>query len=105
MAIRLGVVSGPHRGRMFDFDGHDVFLVGRSEKAHFHLADKFFSRIHFLVEVNPPWCRLSDLGSHNGTYVNGHRVTTATLRPGDEIKAGHTVMRVERVESKAASEP
>jgi serine/threonine protein kinase len=105
MSVRLSVVSGPHRGRVFDFDGHDVFLVGRSEKAHFQLADKFFSRIHFLVEVNPPWCRLSDLGSHNGTFVNGRRVTHATLLNGDEIKAGHTVLRVDHVAAKVDFDP
>jgi eukaryotic-like serine/threonine-protein kinase len=102
MSVRLTVVSGPHRGREFNFDGHDLFLAGRSNQAHFQLADKFFSRIHFLVEVNPPWCRLSDLGSHNGTYVNGRRVTQMILRPGDEIKAGHTELRVERA---AATDP
>jgi eukaryotic-like serine/threonine-protein kinase len=96
MTVRLAVVSGPHRGRVFNFEGHDVFLAGRSTQAHFQLPDKFFSRIHFLVEVNPPWCRLSDLGSHNGTYVNGRRVSQIMLRDGDMIKAGHTEIRVER---------
>lgn len=96
MTVRLAVVSGPHRGRVFNFEGHDVFLAGRSTQAHFQLPDKFFSRIHFLIEVNPPWCRLSDLGSHNGTYVNGRRVTQVMLRDGDMIKAGHTEIRVER---------
>src|SRR5262249_54181526 len=56
--------------------------------------DKFFSRLHFLMEVNPPHCRLVDLGSRNGTYVNGQRVAAADLKNGDQIRAGRTILRV-----------
>ncbi len=96
MRVVLTVVAGPHAGREFAFDRHDTFLVGRSADAHFQLSrdDPYFSRRHFLVEVNPPRCRLLDLASHNGTFVNGTRVRDAELRDGDEIKAGHTVLRV-----------
>jgi serine/threonine-protein kinase len=96
MQVKLTVIAGPHAGRVFTFAGHDTFLVGRSKKAHFQLAskDRYFSRIHFMVEVNPPHCRLTDLDSHNGTYVNGQRVTTADLHDGDHIKAGHTILRI-----------
>jgi serine/threonine-protein kinase len=96
MPIRLTVVAGPHLGRSFDFDGHDMFLVGRSQKAHFQLADpdRKISRIHFMIEINPPSCWLYDMGSHNGTFVNGQRVHEARLNDGDEIRAGQTVMRL-----------
>jgi serine/threonine-protein kinase len=96
MRLTLTVTAGPHEGQSFAFAGHVTFLVGRSKKAHFRLStkDRYFSRLHFLVEVNPPRCRLQDVGSRNGTFVNGQRVKTADLRDGDEIKAGHTVLRV-----------
>src|ERR1041385_6656349 len=96
MHITLTVTEGPHQGRVFTFDQHDTFLVGRSKKAHFHLprVDRYFSRLHFLVEVNPPQCRLQDLHSRHGTYVNGQKVTAADLKDGDLIKGGHTVIRV-----------
>jgi serine/threonine-protein kinase len=73
-----------------------MFIVGRSKRAHFQLpgTDRYFSRIHFLVEVNPPHCRLMDMGSRNGTYVNGQKVKTANLQDGDQIKGGHTILRV-----------
>jgi serine/threonine-protein kinase len=92
----LTVTEGPHKGLSFTFSGHDTFLVGRSKHAHFQLPfkDKYFSRIHFMVEVNPPLCRLNDMRSHNGTYVNGKQVQTADLHDGDEIQAGHTVLTV-----------
>jgi serine/threonine-protein kinase len=95
-SLTLTVTQGPHKGRTFTLNGHDTFLVGRSKRAHFQLLakDKYFSRIHFIVESNPPHCRLTDAGSHNGTFVNGQRVKSADLRDGDEIKAGHTVLAV-----------
>jgi serine/threonine-protein kinase len=107
--LTLTVTAGPHQGRSFSFSGHDTFFVGRSKRAHFQLTskDKYFSRIHFLVEVNPPCCRVIDMGSHNGTFVNGRRVQMANLRDGDQIQAGHTVLTVALAgkESQAADLP
>jgi serine/threonine protein kinase len=97
MRIILTVIAGPHKGLEFFFDRHDTFLVGRSQHAHFRLPakDKYFSRIHFMMELNPPQCRLIDMGSHNGTYVNGTPVLAADLKDGDQIRAGHTILRVD----------
>jgi hypothetical protein len=96
MRINLTVQEGPHESRVFSFEEHDNFLVGRSDRAHFRLPhkDKSLSRIHFMVEVNPPQCRLTDMGSTNGTKVNGRKVATADLRDGDLIAVGKTVLRV-----------
>jgi pSer/pThr/pTyr-binding forkhead associated (FHA) protein len=97
MRICFHVTAGPLVGQMFAFDRHDIFLVGRSPNAHCRLPedDPYFSRVHFLIEVNPPRCRLTDMGSRNGTFVNGRKVEAIELRHGDVIKAGHTLMRVE----------
>jgi pSer/pThr/pTyr-binding forkhead associated (FHA) protein len=96
MRVTLTVVKGPHAGRAFTFDQHDTFFVGRSVKAHFSLPrhDRYFSRMHFLVEVNPPLVRVVDLGSRNGTLVNDARVESADLRHGDRIRAGRSVLEV-----------
>ena len=96
MRITLTVTEGPHQGQVFVFDGHDTFLVGRSKRAHFRLPskDRYFSRVHFLVEVNPPHCRLMDMSSSNGTHVNGERVERTDLHNGDVIRAGQTVLKV-----------
>src|SRR5262245_7543369 len=95
MRITLTVTEGAHKGRAFRFSGHDTFLVGRSKRAHLPLppTDRFCSRFHFLIEINPPHCRLMDLGSNNGTQVNGQRVQTAELHDGDEIRAARQVLR------------
>ena len=75
---------------------HDTFLVGRASCTHFRLSlkDRYFSRVHFLVEANAPYCRLTDLGSRNGTFVNGKRVSAVDLKSGDRIQAGKTVLQV-----------
>jgi hypothetical protein len=112
--VSLVVTAGPIRGQRFDFPGHDTFLFGRAPDCHARLAasDTSASRHHFLLEVNPPLARLRDLGSLNGTHVNGVRHGTrrgtespeeaaardgaeVDLRDGDEIRVGVTVMRME----------
>ncbi|MDT5121142.1 MAG: eukaryotic-like serine/threonine-protein kinase [Acidobacteriota bacterium] len=96
MQVTLRVLSGPHAGRSFIFDQHDTFLIGRSDTAHLCLPeDRFFSRNHCLLEIAPPRCFLRDLGSTNGTYVNGQKVQEAYLRNGDRIQGGQTVLAVE----------
>jgi pSer/pThr/pTyr-binding forkhead associated (FHA) protein len=98
MKITLELIEGPEMGRVFEFNGADSFLVGRSSKAHLRLdqqADRYISRTHFLLEIRPPRCLLSDLDSTNGTFVNGKRVKQAEVRNGDQIQVGKTKMRVE----------
>ncbi|MDT4965925.1 MAG: eukaryotic-like serine/threonine-protein kinase [Acidobacteriota bacterium] len=96
MQVTLRVLSGPHSGRSFIFDQHDTFLIGRSDTAHLCLPDdRFFSRNHCLLEIAPPRCFLRDLGSTNGTYVNGQKVQEAYLRNGDRIQGGQTMLAVE----------
>src|SRR5438132_11511302 len=79
LQVRLEVTAGPHVGREFSFAGHDTFVVGRSGRPHFQLSakDRYFSRFHFLVEVNPPLCRFIDMGSRDGPYPNDERATLA----------------------------
>src|SRR5438552_6245096 len=96
MRITLRVLAGPYTGREFVFDQHDTFLIGRSESAHLYLPeDRFFSRHHCLLEIAPPRCFLRDLGSTNGTFVNGKRVAEAFLHSGDPIQGGQTVLEVD----------
>jgi serine/threonine-protein kinase len=107
MRITLHVTAGPHEGRVFAFGGHDMFIVGRSKRAHFRLPvkDKYFSRVHFLLELNPPHCRVLDMASRNGTFVNGKRIRAADLQDGDEIRAGKTLFRVAVENDQAADAP
>ena len=111
--VTLKVSAGPLAGRVFSYDRHDTFLFGRSPDCHAELAatDTTASRHHFLLEVNPPHARLRDLGSLNGTHVNGQkhggrgrqespeeasrrRLPEVDLRDGDQIRVGATVFEV-----------
>ena len=95
MRVTLNVVAGPQTGRTFTFDQHDTFMIGRSEDSHFCLPhDRFFSRHHCIVEIAPPQAFLRDLGSTNGTFVNGLRVDSTYLKHGDRIQGGETVLEV-----------
>jgi serine/threonine-protein kinase len=95
MRVTLQVVEGPHAGRAFTFDRHDTFLAGRSTRAHLSLPeDRYFSRIHFMLEINPPLCRLLDMNSRNGTRVNGTKVESHDLHHGDRIRVGHSILEV-----------
>ncbi len=96
MRVTLNVVAGPQTGRTFTFDQHDTFMIGRSEDSQFCLPhDRFFSRHHCILEIAPPQTFLRDLGSTNGTFVNGLRVETAHLKHGDRIQGGETVLEVQ----------
>lgn len=96
MRVTLRVLAGPYNGQEFAFDQHDTFLIGRSENAHLYLPeDRFFSRHHCLLEIAPPRCFLRDLGSTNGTFVNGQRVQEVFLKSGDRVQGGQTVLEVD----------
>ena len=98
MRVTLNVVAGPQTGRTFTFDQHDTFMIGRSEDSHFCLPhDRFFSRHHCIVEIAPPQAFLRDLGSTNGTFVNGLRVDSTYLKHGDRIQGGETVLEIQVV--------
>lgn len=71
-------------------------VMGRSSEADLMLDDPYASDFHMrLVAQESNGLMLHDLGSTNGTYVNGRRVTAPTqLRKGDTIQIGKTVMEV-----------
>jgi len=96
MQVNLKVTAGPYKGSIFSFTQHDTFLIGRSPDAHLCLPnDRYFSRNHCLLEMNPPHSYLRDLNSTNGTFLNGHRVQDAFLKNGDSIQCGETIVIVE----------
>src|SRR5688500_7425611 len=85
------VLQGPDKGRRFELPDQAA-LVGRESRA-LPLSDNTVSRRHAeLVPTDDGWI-LRDLGSSNGTYINGLRVTNRyQLKLGDQIRVGRTLM-------------
>ncbi|MDE2481083.1 MAG: FHA domain-containing protein [bacterium] len=69
--------------------------IGRSEECDIFLVDPSVSRTHAEIRIERDAVLLDDLGSTNGTFVNGERVTTRRMSSGDEITFGNTQMRLE----------
>jgi pSer/pThr/pTyr-binding forkhead associated (FHA) protein len=89
----LRVVSGPGAGQTFDARG-DV-VIGRDE-GHDLGGDPELSRRHARVSTGSSGeLLIEDLGSTNGTVVNGHKIAAPTpIRSGDKIELGGSVLEV-----------
>jgi signal transduction histidine kinase/pSer/pThr/pTyr-binding forkhead associated (FHA) protein len=89
--LTLLVLQGPDKGRRFELPDAPA-LVGRDSRS-LPLSDNTVSRRHCdLIPVDGEWM-VRDLGSANGTYVNGGRVlNNAPLKIGDQLRVGRTLM-------------
>ncbi len=96
---RLVVESGPDSGREFPLG--DVAVIGRLPTVQVALSDMNTSREHTRVLHQGDMWFLVDLGSRNGTLVNGKKVQRHKLAQGDRIAIGKTVMRFEADGGKA----
>jgi hypothetical protein len=69
-----------------------INVVGRGQDADLRLADTGVSRRHIEIRFDGQSAVLHDLGSTNGTIINGHRVQSWQLADGDVIRVGHSVL-------------
>src|SRR5215472_3821728 len=92
--FELRVVAGPDAGRAFLVHPNDPSpaLIGKSPVCTVRLVDPEVSRRHASLEAVGATLRLVDLGSTNGTFVNGLRVFDAALVGGEQIHVGATLM-------------
>jgi two-component system, NtrC family, response regulator HydG len=93
------VVSGPDRGMAFELDGNQASraLLGTGPACTLRLGDPLVSRRHAAFDVEVEGLRVSDLGSKNGTIVDGLRVFDVLLFGGETLRVGATMLRVERL--------
>ncbi|TET34721.1 MAG: FHA domain-containing protein [Planctomycetota bacterium] len=80
---------------IIQLDQKDQFSIGRSQAADIKVMDIKVSRSHCRIEKRGDKFYITDLGSRNGTYVNGDRITTHELSNGDNIKVGFSILRYE----------
>ncbi|WP_223125428.1 protein kinase domain-containing protein [Streptomyces sp. TRM68367] len=113
--VTLTVLQGPLRDRTFEFHERTTCVVGRADDCTLQLPEdeeySGISRHHCLLDINPPDVRVRDLGSVNGTYVNGDKIgqrdtgpppqeadrlpsSERELADGDEIGLGTIRLRV-----------
>jgi pSer/pThr/pTyr-binding forkhead associated (FHA) protein len=114
MQVTLAFTDGSFKGRTLDLARPGKYVLGRSSRCDLPLptTHEFMevSRQHCVLEVTPFGLRVRDLGSRNGTFLNGQnigqrrggdtpRTTSETdwhpLEEGDELRLGSTVLRVE----------
>ena len=73
----------------------NAVVLGRSPEADVLLDDPYASMFHLRLTMEGDTMSLSDLGTTNGTYVNGRRVTNpVVLNAGDSVQVGKTIMEV-----------
>lgn len=102
--LLLRVVFGPKTGTIVPLAGEAV-TMGRDSGNTIPIKDAKISRYHARVDaIEGAWV-LSDLGSTNGTWLNGLRIIRAGLEPGDRIELGGVTIRVEPLEAGAAWMP
>ncbi|GMQ93888.1 MAG: hypothetical protein BMS9Abin12_1369 [Acidimicrobiia bacterium] len=94
-AWALTIESGPQTGLTYVL-GPGNTIAGRSADAAIFLPDVTVSREHVRFAVDNSSLSMSDLGSTNGTYVNGQRLVAGVLKEGDELMIGKFHLRVSR---------
>jgi len=100
---QLEELRGPHMGRVHAIP-YGEHVIGRGGDADVQLQDKDVSRRHARLEVTREGVRVHDLGSKNGVFVNGTRVTDPMLLVhGDTMSFGHVTLSVSHPASHVAS--
>ena len=90
-AYQLVMRQGPNPGKVFELTGTEA-VIGRDISNQITVNDAEVSRRHTRLEYQGGGFIVEDLGSTNGTFVNGRRLTGPhSLRPGETIRLGETV--------------
>jgi serine phosphatase RsbU (regulator of sigma subunit) len=87
-------LAGPNAGRRYKLTEGD-YIVGRRSDCQIFVPDMRVSRQHARIHRDESYWAVEDLGSNNGTYVNGERVQSARLKHDDEITIANNRIRVE----------
>jgi signal transduction histidine kinase/pSer/pThr/pTyr-binding forkhead associated (FHA) protein len=102
---RVIVIKGTDEGKQFELNAASI-SVGRESGNRIRLTDTEVSRRHAEFRHSRDGYRLIDVGSANGTFVNGQPIKDMLLRPGDQVQIGQTVLvfSAGRGEAPAASD-
>jgi two-component system, cell cycle response regulator len=87
----LIVLAGSAVGEMYKIS-KDETTIGRGSQADIQVIDEGISRRHASIRLDGDKVVIADLGSTNGTFLNGERVATQALSDGDKIQVGSTTI-------------
>jgi pSer/pThr/pTyr-binding forkhead associated (FHA) protein len=95
----LEITAGPAAGKQIQLVTNEAVVIGRAQgRVQFAIPDdNYMSGVHFSVELNNNVCRIRDLKSSNGTFLNGTKIQETLLANGDEIRAGNSAFVVRMV--------
>jgi pSer/pThr/pTyr-binding forkhead associated (FHA) protein len=94
MRLALRFISGKYQGGEFPLEEDREIIVGRSSDLDMVLVEEMVSRRHARIQLVGGSVNIDDLGSTNGTFVNGERVTHAELQEGDRVLIGSNILKV-----------
>ncbi|MBI4429409.1 MAG: FHA domain-containing protein [Ignavibacteriales bacterium] len=84
-------VKGPGKDEVIEIESHEV-LIGRSPQCRVLCSDQSVSRLHAKIRKESDGFVVYDLGSANGTFVNGEEIQKNILKEGDKIEIGNYVI-------------
>src|SRR5579871_1349925 len=87
----LIVLSGSNVGEMYKINEGET-VIGRAAQAHVKVIDEGISRNHARIVHQGDGLYIEDMGSKNGTWANGARITRHRLSDGDKIQVGETTI-------------
>ncbi len=93
-SLALRFISGKYQGGEFPLGEGQEIVVGRSSDLDMVLVEEMVSRRHARIRMQNGVIYIEDLGSTNGTFVNGEKIQAAELREGDRILIGTSILKV-----------
>jgi hypothetical protein len=97
----LRFISGKYQGGEFPLRPHREIVIGRSSDLDMVLVEDMVSRKHAKIVTEERTVSIQDLGSTNGTFVNGEKIRKVELKDGDRILIGTSIIKLVSLEGQA----